>query len=190
MQQPNDSVFAFPEDVYERERLENFHPARWRNPKLADPYTLVVIGAGPAGITAAHSAASLGVKVALIERTFIGGTCMNVGCSPSKTLIRTSHLYADMRNAELYGAQAPVDIRVNFPAIMERMRRIRARLSRAESVHRLAAAGVDVFFGNATFIGTDSLTVDGVKLRFKKAMIATGARPDTPSIPALLSPAT
>jgi pyruvate/2-oxoglutarate dehydrogenase complex dihydrolipoamide dehydrogenase (E3) component len=185
MQQPNDSVLTVPEDAYERERLENVHPSGWRNPQPADPYTLVVVGAGPAGLSAAHSAASLGAKVALIERKFVGGTCMNVGCAPSKTLIRTSHLYADMRNAEHYGAQAPVDIRVNFPAIMERMRRIRARLSRAESVHRLEAAGVDVFFGHATFTGTDALTVDGVKLRFKKAMIATGARPDIPSIPGL-----
>jgi pyruvate/2-oxoglutarate dehydrogenase complex dihydrolipoamide dehydrogenase (E3) component len=185
MQQPNDSVLTVPEDAYERERLENVHPSGWRNPQPADPYTLVVVGAGPAGLSAAHSAASLGAKVALIERKLVGGTCMNVGCAPSKTLIRTSHLYADMRNAEHYGAQAPVDIRVNFPAIMERMRRIRARLSRAESVHRLEAAGVDVFFGHATFTGTDALTVDGVKLRFKKAMIATGARPDIPSIPGL-----
>ena len=185
MQQPNDSVLTVPEDAYERERLENFHPSGWRNPQPADPYTLVVVGAGPAGLSAAHSAASLGAKVALIERKLVGGTCMNVGCAPSKTLIRTSQLYADMRNAEHYGAQAPVDIRVNFPAIMERMRRIRARLSRAESVHRLEAAGVDVFFGHATFTGTDALTVDGVKLRFKKAMIATGARPDIPSIPGL-----
>ena len=185
MQQRNDSVLTVPEDAYERERLENFHPARWRNPQPADPYALVVVGAGPAGLTAAHSAASNGAKVALIERKFVGGTCMNVGCAPSKALIRTSHLYADMRNAEHFGAQAPADIRVNFPAIMERMRRIRARLSRAESVHRLEAAGVDVFFGHATFTGTDALTVDGVKLRFKKAMIATGARPDIPSIPGL-----
>ncbi len=185
MQQPNDSVLTVPEDAYERERLENVHPSGWRNPQPADPYTLVVVGAGPAGLSAAYSAASLGAKVALIERKLVGGTCVNVGCAPSKTLIRTSHLYADMRNAEHYGAQAPVDIRVNFPAIMERMRRIRARLSRAESVHRLEAAGVDVFFGHATFTGTDALTVDGVKLRFKKAMIATGARPDIPSIPGL-----
>jgi pyruvate/2-oxoglutarate dehydrogenase complex dihydrolipoamide dehydrogenase (E3) component len=185
MQQPNDSVLTVPEDAYERERLENVHPARWRNPQPADLYSLVIIGAGPAGLSAAYNAASLGAKVALIERKFVGGTCMNVGCAPSKTLIRTSHLYADMRNAEHFGAQAPADIRVNFPAIMERMRRIRARLSRAESVHRVIAAGVDVFFGHATFTGTDTLTVDGVKLRFKKAMIATGARPDTPSIPGL-----
>jgi pyruvate/2-oxoglutarate dehydrogenase complex dihydrolipoamide dehydrogenase (E3) component len=185
MQQRNDSVLTVPEDAYERERLENFHPARWRNPQPADPYALVVVGAGPAGLTAAHSAASNGAKVALIERKFVGGTCMNVGCAPSKTLIRTSHLYADMRNAEHYGGHSPIDIHVNFPAIMERVRRIRARIGRAESVHGLKAAGVDVFFGHATFTGTDALTVDGVKLRFKKAMIGTGARPDTPSIPGL-----
>ena len=68
MQLRNDSVLTAPEDAYERERLENFHPARWRNPQPADPYALVVVGAGPAGLTAAHSAASVGAKVALIER--------------------------------------------------------------------------------------------------------------------------
>src|SRR5471032_1601791 len=125
MQQRNAPVLTVPEDAYERERLENFHPALWRNPQPADPYALVVIGAGPAGITAAYSAASLGVKVALIERKFVGGTCINVGCGPSKALIRTSHLYADMRNAEHYGGHTPININVNFPAIMERMRRLR-----------------------------------------------------------------
>lgn len=185
MQLRNETLSTAVQDAYDRERLENLHPAGWRNPQPADQYSLVIIGAGPAGLSAAYSAASLGAKVALIERHFVGGTCTNVGCAPSKTLIRTSHLYADMRNAEHFGAQAPADIRVNFPAIMERMRRIRARLSRAVSVHRVKAAGVDVFFGHATFTGTDTLTVDGVKLRFKKAMIATGARPDTPSIPGL-----
>src|SRR5471032_3462265 len=98
MQQRNDSVLTVPDDAYEHERLENFHPARWRNPQPSDPYALVVVGAGAAGLTAAYSAASLGAKVALIERKFVGGTCMNVGCSPSKALIRTSHMYADMRN--------------------------------------------------------------------------------------------
>ena len=73
-----------------------------------------------------------------------------------------------------------------FAAVMRRMRRIRARLSRTDSVGRLGAAGVDVFFGPARFIGPDALTVDGATLRFKKAMIATGARPDTPSIPGLV----
>jgi pyruvate/2-oxoglutarate dehydrogenase complex dihydrolipoamide dehydrogenase (E3) component len=65
------------------------------------------------------------------------------------------------------------------------MREIRARISRAASVRRLVAANVDVFFGDARFTGTDTLAVDGTQLRFKKALIATGARPDTPSIPGL-----
>ncbi len=90
-----------------------------------------------------------------------------------------------MRSAEGYGAQVPADVRVDFPAVMQRMRGIRARISLADSVRRLSAAGVDVYFGEARFTGADALTVDGAKLRFKKALIATGARPDTPSIPGL-----
>jgi len=172
-------------DAHERERLENLHPSEWRNPQPADRYNLVVIGAGPAGLAAAYAAAALGAKVALIERALLGGDCLNIGCVPSKTIVRTSRLYAEMRNAEHYGAQIAADIRVDFAALMQRMRRIRTRISRADSIDRLSAAGVDVFFGEARFIATDALTVDGARLHFRKAMIATGARPDTPSIPAL-----
>ncbi|MEO7728942.1 MAG: mercuric reductase [Burkholderiales bacterium] len=173
------------QDAHERERLDNVHPRGWRNPRPADRYSLVVVGAGPAGLVAAHAAAALGARVALIERNLVGGDCLNVGCVPSKALIRTARVYAEMRNAERYGARIPADICVDFPAAMQRMRAIRARISRADSVRRLLAAGVDVFFGQACFSGTDALTVDGATLRFKKALIATGARPDTPSIPGL-----
>jgi pyruvate/2-oxoglutarate dehydrogenase complex dihydrolipoamide dehydrogenase (E3) component len=68
----------------------------------------------------------LGASVALIERDLLGGDCLNVGCVPSKAIIRTSRLYAEMRNAERYGARTPADLRVEFPAVMERMRGIRA----------------------------------------------------------------
>ena len=175
-----------PHDAYERERLENVHPAGWRNPPPAARYNLVIVGAGTAGLVAAHAAAALGAKVALVERALLGGDCLNVGCVPSKTLVRTARLYAEMRNAEHYGAHIPADIGVDFPAVMQRMRRIRARISRTDSVRRLSAAGVDVFFGAARFTGSDTLTVDGATLRFKKALIATGARPDTPAIPGLV----
>jgi pyruvate/2-oxoglutarate dehydrogenase complex dihydrolipoamide dehydrogenase (E3) component len=186
MHQRNEPSSTVPQDAYERERLENVHPPGWRNPQPADRYNLVVVGAGTAGLVAAHAAAALGAKVALIERNLLGGDCLNIGCVPSKAIIRTSRLYAEMRNAGRYGAQIPADIRVDFPAVMQRMRGIRARISRGDSVRRLSAAGVDVFFGEARFIGTDALTLDGAKLRFRKAMIATGARPDTPSIPGLV----
>jgi pyruvate/2-oxoglutarate dehydrogenase complex dihydrolipoamide dehydrogenase (E3) component len=185
MQHSDDSFSTFPLDVYERERLGNVRPSGWRNPQPADRYNLVVVGAGTAGLVAAHAAAALGAKVALIERDLLGGDCLNVGCVPSKAIIRTSRLYAEMRAAEHYGAQAPVDVRVDFPALMQRMRGIRARISRADSARRLSAAGVDVFFGEARFIRTDALTVNDIELQFRKAMIATGARPDMPSIPGL-----
>ena len=114
-------------DAHERERLKNVHPSGWRNPRPADRYRLVIIGAGPAGLVAAHAASALGAKVALVERELIGGDCLNIGCVPSKTLVRTSRLYAEMRNADRYGATAAVDIDVDFAAAMQRMRRIRAR---------------------------------------------------------------
>jgi pyruvate/2-oxoglutarate dehydrogenase complex dihydrolipoamide dehydrogenase (E3) component len=186
MRQHNDVASLIPQDPYERERLDNVQPSGWRNPQPADRYNLVVVGAGTAGLVAAHGAAALGAKVALIERELLGGDCLNVGCVPSKAIIRTSRLYSEMRTAEQYGAQAPADVRVDFPAVMRRMRGIRARISRSDSVRRLNAAGVDVFFGEARFIRTDALTIDGTKLHFRKAMIATGARPDTPSIPGLV----
>jgi pyruvate/2-oxoglutarate dehydrogenase complex dihydrolipoamide dehydrogenase (E3) component len=173
------------QDEHDRERLENVHPSEWRNPQPKDQYDLVVIGAGTAGLVAAHAAAALGAKVALSERHLLGGDCLNVGCVPSKSLIRTARLYHEMRNAEHYGTKIPADIRVDFSSLMQRMRGIRARISRVDSVRRLTEAGVDVFFGTARFCASNALTVDGARLRFKKALIATGARPDTPPIPGL-----
>ena len=174
------------DDAHSRERLERLHPPQWRNPRPVDRYDLAVIGGGPAGLVAAHGAAAFGARVALIERDLLGGDCLNIGCVPSKTLIRTSRVYAEMRDAARYGAHLPAEIRVDFPAVMQRMRAIRARLSRVDSVDRLAAAGVDVFFGGGRFVAPDALTIDGTRLHFRKAVIATGARPDTPSIPGLV----
>ena len=146
----------------------------------------MVVGAGPAGLGAVTAATASGARVALIERDASGGACLNTGCVPSKAIIRTSRLYAEMRDAERYGAQTPAGILVDFPAVMKRMRRIRARTVRPVSIHRLTAAGVDVFLGGARFTGTDSLEVDGAKLRFEKAMVATGSHPEIPSIPGLV----
>jgi pyruvate/2-oxoglutarate dehydrogenase complex dihydrolipoamide dehydrogenase (E3) component len=163
----------------------NGRPADWRNPQPRDPYHLLVIGAGPAGLVAARAAAALGARVALIEKHLLGGVSLNSGCVPSQTLIRTSRLYAEMRNAQAYGARKPDAVEVDFPLAMERMRRIRARVGRVDSALRVAAAGVDLFFGKARFVDTDAVDVDGLRLRFKKALIATGSRSLLPTIPGL-----
>jgi pyruvate/2-oxoglutarate dehydrogenase complex dihydrolipoamide dehydrogenase (E3) component len=163
----------------------NSRPADWCNPTPQKSYHLLVIGAGPAGLVAARAAAALGARVALVEKHLLGGVSLNYGCVPSQALIRTSRLYAEMRNAEAYGARAPQAIEVDFPLAMARMRRIRARASRADSALRLAADGIDLFFGTASFIGPDSVALDGLRLRFKKALIATGSRSLLPTIPGL-----
>lgn len=185
MQQHSDTPATFADCPHERERERNLRPDDWHSPEPAKRYNLIVIGAGTAGLTAARSAAALGAKVALIERDRLGGTCLNIGCVPSKAIIRTSRVYAEMRDAWRYAGCTPADIRVDFAAVMQRVRGIRARLSRADSAQALAALGVDVFFGEASFAGNDSLKVDDTMLRFRKAIIATGARPDTPKIPGL-----
>lgn len=171
---------------HESELVVNACPPGWQNPTPRDPYHLLIIGAGPAGLTAARAAAKRGAKVALIESHRLGGVSLNYGGVPSKAMIRTSRLYADMRNAAQYGAEPPADIRVDFLAAMERVRRIRARISRVDSAVRLVAEGIDVHFGTARFVGRDAVEVDGTRLRFRKALIATGARPILPTIPGLV----
>ena len=173
------------EGPHDRDLCDNVRPPKWRNPVPRGPYRLLVIGAGPAGLAAARGAAALGATVALVERDLLGGDCLNFGCVPSKPLIRTARVYAEMRNAARYGARAPIDIQVDFASAMDRMRRIRARLSRGDSAARLAASGIDVYFGAASFTGADSVDVDGTRLRFKKAVIATGSRSMLPAIPGL-----
>jgi pyruvate/2-oxoglutarate dehydrogenase complex dihydrolipoamide dehydrogenase (E3) component len=165
--------------------LENVHPPDWRNPQPPGCYDFVVVGAGPAGLLAARGAATLGRKVALIERNLLGGNCLNVGCVPSKALIRTSRLYARMGEAQGLGVPRPDGIRIDVAAAVQRIRRLQARLSRADSAARLRERGVDVYFGPARFTGATQVSVAGAVLRFKKALIATGSRPMAPAIPGL-----
>lgn len=166
--------------------LDNVHPPEWRNPEPSGTYDLVIIGAGPAGLVAARGAATLGKKVALVERNLLGGNCLNVGCVPSKALLRTSRLYARMADPQDLGMPRPDGVRVDVSAAMQRIHRLQARLSRADSAARLRERGVDVYFGAAHFTGPARVTVAGAVLRFKKALIATGARPMTPAISGLV----
>ena len=166
-----------PVDEHNKELLTNVHPSDWINPKPQPVYNLVVLGAGTAGLITAAGAAGLGAKVALVERHLMGGDCLNVGCVPSKALIRPSRLAAEMRQANRFGL-SPVPVEASdFPNVMERLRRIRAEISHHDSAKRYRdEMGVDMFIGEARFSGPDTVEVDGKTLRFKKAVIATGAR--------------
>jgi pyruvate/2-oxoglutarate dehydrogenase complex dihydrolipoamide dehydrogenase (E3) component len=176
---------VLPHDVHNQALVSNVYPPDWENPEPAPCYNLVVIGAGTAGLVTAAGAAGLGAKVALVERHLLGGDCLNVGCVPSKCVIRSSRVVADLRDANQFGIRLPQGMEVDFPAVMERMRRLRARISAHDSARRFRDMGVDVFLGEGHFSGPDSVEVSGKTLRFKKAVIATGTRPVHPSIEGL-----
>jgi len=176
---------VLPDDEYNRVLVENVHPQRWQNPEPAARYNLVVLGAGTAGLVTAAGAAGLGARVALVERHLMGGDCLNVGCVPSKCIIRSSRVTGDVRDAHLLGIRIPPGTAADFPAVMERMRRLRARISHHDSARRFRDLGVDVFLGEGRFAGPDRMEVAGKTLRFRRAVIATGARPVDPPVEGL-----
>ena len=153
----------------------NVHPINWVNPEPTERYNLVVIGAGTAGLVTAAGAAGLGAKVALVERGLMGGDCLNVGCVPSKAIISAARQIAAIRNATRFGIRVS-DVEIDFAEIMQRMRRLRASISPHDSAKRFSDLGIDVFFGQGCFVSNDTLDVNGKLLRFKRAVIATGAR--------------
>jgi pyruvate/2-oxoglutarate dehydrogenase complex dihydrolipoamide dehydrogenase (E3) component len=173
------------QDEHDARLLANVQPPDWRNPTPEGRYNLVVVGGGPAGLVCAAGAAGLGAKVAVIERDLIGGDCLNVGCVPSKALIRSSRAVADVHLARAVGV-ASSETTVDFPAVMERMRRLRADISAEDAAARFHDLGVDVYLGDACFTGRDTVSVGGQTLRFAKAVIATGARAAIPDIPGIV----
>jgi len=173
-------------DTDDEQLLVNVRPPGWTSPKPERMYNLVVIGGGTAGLISALGCATLGGKVALIERYRMGGDCLNTGCIPSKALIRSSRIAAQMTGADRFGL-SPVPVSpTDFRGVMKRLRRIRAEISRRDAAARYSDMGVHVFFGAASFTGSNCVSVNDVRLRFKKAVIAAGARALHPKIPGLI----
>ena len=179
-----------PYDEFNQQLEGNVHPRKWVNPTADKPYHLVVIGAGTAGLVTAAGAAGLGARVALVERELMGGDCLNVGCVPSKALIRAARVAATLKSAERFGGPKLENANPDFAKLMERMRRLRAKISPADSAHRFRDLGVDVYLGSAAFSGRQAIEVrkdDGTtsKLEFRKAVIASGARASAPPVQGL-----
>jgi len=180
----HETVTVLPDDEHNRTLVNNVHPPQWVNPEPDGRYNIVVIGAGTAGLVTAVIAAAVGAKVALIEKHLMGGDCLNVGCVPSKGVIRASRAWADVKQAEAFGVHIPPGVKYDFAAAMARMRKLRARISHTDSAHRYKKLGVDVYIGSGKFTGPDTISVEGPagnrRLRFKKAAVCTGARAAAP----------
>ncbi|MBM2804261.1 MAG: mercuric reductase, partial [Deltaproteobacteria bacterium] len=172
-------------DPHDKQLIENCHPTKRINPTPVGKYNLVVIGGGTAGLVSAAGAAGLGARVALIERNLMGGDCLNVGCVPSKGIIRAARAAHDARNGAEFGIRHLAQPEIVFAAAMERMRKLRARISHHDSVERFSKLGVDVFIGDGRFVGPVAVEVDGKRLQFDRAVIATGARAAELPIPGL-----
>ena len=174
-----------PFDDANAQLMRTVAPKGWMAPVPKDRYHLVVIGAGTAGLVSAAIAAGLGARVALIERHMFGGDCLNFGCVPSKAVIRAARAWREARTAAVRFGGPRVTAEGDFGAVMARLRRLRADISPVDGVERFRALGVDVFLGHATFCAPDAITVNDTVLRFRRAIIATGARATRPPIPGL-----
>jgi pyruvate/2-oxoglutarate dehydrogenase complex dihydrolipoamide dehydrogenase (E3) component len=182
---PPEQDLILPDDEYNRRLVANVHPLDWENPEPQERYHLVVIGAGTAGLVTSIVAAGLGAKVALVERHLMGGDCLNVGCVPSKGIISAARAW-NQRSREKFGAP-PASGDGDFAQAMERMRRLRAEISHVDGAQRFTDAGVDVFLGEGRFLDDETVEVGGQRLRFRRAVICTGARASAPPIPGLES---
>ena len=149
-----------------------------------DVYDLVIIGGGTAALIAAHGAAGVGARVALVEQHRVGGDCLWTGCVPSKALIAAAATAHTMRDAARHGLD-PVEATVDLARVMATIRTAQQVIEPHDSPQRLRDAGVDVHLGHGRFAAPGIVEVDGRPLRYRKALVATGSRPVVPPIDGL-----
>lgn len=149
-------------------------------------FDIGIIGGGAAGLTITAGAAQLGAKTLLVEKEKeLGGDCLHYGCVPSKTLIRTAHVYHLMRTAQEYGLPA-VDLPpVDFRKVAKRIRAVIDMIQQHDSEERFCRLGAAVEFGEATFIDEHSIEINGKTVSAKYWAIATGSSPAIPPIEGL-----
>lgn len=147
-------------------------------------YDLIIIGAGSAGLTGAGFAVQLGRRVALVEKSRVGGDCTWTGCVPSKTLLKAARVAHEMRHAERHGL-TPANPAVDLKAVMGHVKSVVEEVYGAETPERLRENGIDVFLGPARFLGPHTIETGDSQLTGRFFLIATGARPAIPPIPGI-----
>lgn len=149
-----------------------------------ETFDLALIGGGTGGLVTSAGAASLGAKVALIERERLGGECLYTGCVPSKALIRAAKLLSLMRRASDFGLNPP-EVSFDLEKVMDRMRRVQEQVGKHDSPERFRKLGVSLFFDQAGFLSPTELLVGEKRIAAKKVVIATGSRTAIPPIEGL-----
>lgn len=159
------------------------HLRKHEKPKKFD-YNLAVIGGGSAGLVSAYIAAAIKAKVVLIEKHQMGGDCLNTGCVPSKTLLRSAKIFNYLKRADEFGIEASA-IKIHFPKIMERIQRVIGQIAPHDSIERYTKLGVECLQGEAKILSPYKVLVNGKTITTKNIVIATGARPKIPNLPGL-----
>ena len=148
-------------------------------------YDLIVIGAGPGGYEAAAHAARLGKKVVLIEKQRLGGTCLNVGCIPAKTFLRSSKLFHECSEAAAFGVRVG-SFEIDMPAVVERKNRVVGTLTKGVE-GMLKRAGVEVVTAEARLVARNAVEAGGKRYEAANILLAAGSRPAVPPIPGIQS---
>jgi pyruvate/2-oxoglutarate dehydrogenase complex dihydrolipoamide dehydrogenase (E3) component len=149
-------------------------------------YDMGIIGGGAAGLTTASGAAQLGARVILIEQEDrLGGDCLHYGCVPSKTLIKSAHVYHQMKHAPAFGLPEVVVPPVDFRQVADRIRSVVDTIQKHDSEARFCTLGAKVMFGQPRFVDEHAVQVNGTMISAAKWVIATGSSPVVPPIPGL-----
>ncbi|MGB0361329.1 MAG: FAD-dependent oxidoreductase, partial [Endozoicomonas sp.] len=156
---------------------------QYQKPKVFDN-NLTVIGAGSAGLVSSYIAAAVKAKVSLIEKHKMGGDCLNTGCVPSKALIRSAKMAHSLKRADEFGLEY-VSGEVDFRKVMERVQDVIKKIEPHDSIERYSGLGVDCVTGTAKLISPWEVEVDGIRIRTKNIIIATGGRPFIPQLEGL-----
>ena len=151
---------------------------------MSKRYDLVVIGGGTAGLIASLTAARLGARVALVERSAPGGDCLYTGCVPSKSLIASATLAHAMRGADRLALE-PVEPRLDFARVMERVQEVIAAAGETDAPEYLRSRGVEVIPAQGRFRGPGVAAAGDRQLRYRAALIATGSAPVVPPLPGI-----
>mmetsp|Transcript_36624 Transcript_36624/g.41200 ORF Transcript_36624/g.41200 Transcript_36624/m.41200 type:complete len:576 (+) Transcript_36624:168-1895(+) len=173
----------WPLDEYNVKLLNEVHPRDYVSEKEPYPeYDLIAIGAGAGGLVSSKQSARRGAKSAMISEALAGGDCLNVGCVPSKALIRSARAVSQIRKADEFGIVVKGEVVVDFPKVMKRLRQKRAAIAPADGHPGTESAGTHVYQGRGRLTGPNTLEVNGQTLKFKNCILATGGRPFIPNV--------